>query len=324
MIVVTGGAGFIGSALVWKLNQLGEEEILIVDELGSEEKWKNLTGLKFIDIYHPNEFIELVLDDAVPFESEAILHMGACSSTTEKDADFLIRNNYHYTQDLAKFSLTHKIRFIYASSAATYGDGLNGYEDKEAELNKLRPLNMYGYSKHLVDLWLYRIGMNEEVVGLKFFNVFGPNEYHKNDMRSVIHKSYGQIIETGKVNLFKSYKREYKDGEQMRDFIYVKDAVDMALHFLENRETNGLFNVGTGNARTWVDLVSAVFNAMDKPINIEFIEMPENLKEKYQYFTQANIDKIRNAGYTKPISTLEDSVKDYVQNYLMKNAYLES
>jgi len=324
MIVVTGGAGFIGSALVWKLNQLGEEEILIVDELGSEEKWKNLTGLKFIDIYHPNEFIELVLDDAVPFESEAILHMGACSSTTEKDADFLIRNNYHYTQDLAKFSLTHRIRFIYASSAATYGDGLNGYEDKEAELNKLRPLNMYGYSKHLVDLWLYRMGMNEEVVGLKFFNVFGPNEYHKNDMRSVIHKSYGQIIETGKVNLFKSYKGEYKDGEQMRDFIYVKDAVDMALHFLENRETNGLFNVGTGNARTWVDLVSAVFNAMDKPINIEFIEMPENLKEKYQYFTQANIDKIRNAGYTKPISSLEDSVIDYVQNYLMKNAYLES
>jgi len=324
MIVVTGGAGFIGSALVWKLNQLGEEEILIVDELGSEEKWKNLTGLKFIDIYHPNEFIELVLDDAVPFESEAILHMGACSSTTEKDADFLIRNNYHYTQDLAKFSLTHRIRFIYASSAATYGDGLNGYEDKEAELNKLRPLNMYGYSKHLVDLWLYRMGMNEEVVGLKFFNVFGPNEYHKNDMRSVIHKSYGQIIETGKVNLFKSYKGEYKDGEQMRDFIYVKDAVDMALHFLENRETNGLFNVGTGNARTWVDLVSAVFNAMDKPISIEFIEMPENLKEKYQYFTQANIDKIRKAGYTKPISSLEDSVNDYVQNYLMKNAYLES
>ena len=324
MIVVTGGAGFIGSALVWKLNQLGEEEILIVDELGSEEKWKNLTGLKFIDIYHPNEFIELVLDDAVPFESEAILHMGACSSTTEKDADFLIRNNYHFTQDLAKFSLTHKIRFIYASSAATYGDGLNGYEDKEAELNKLRPLNMYGYSKHLVDLWLYRIGMNEEVVGLKFFNVFGPNEYHKNDMRSVIHKSYGQIIETGKVNLFKSYKREYKDGEQMRDFIYVKDAVDMTLHFLENRETTGLFNIGTGNARTWVDLVSAVFNAMDKPISIEFIEMPENLKEKYQYFTQANIDKIRNAGYTKPISSLEDSVIDYVQNYLMKNAYLES
>ena len=324
MIVVTGGAGFIGSALVWKLNQLGEEEILIVDELGTDEKWKNLTGLKFIDIYHPNEFIELVLGDAVPFEIETILHMGACSSTTEKDADFLIRNNYHFTQDLAKYSLTHRIKFIYASSAATYGDGSNGYEDKENELNDLRPLNMYGYSKQLVDLWLYKMGMNEEVVGLKFFNVFGPNEYHKDDMRSVIHKSYGQILETRKVNLFKSYMDEYKDGEQMRDFIYVKDAVDMTLHFLENRETNGLFNVGTGKARTWVDLVSAVFNAMDKPVNIEFIEMPEHLKDKYQYFTQANIDKIRKAGYTKPISSLEDGVKDYVQNYLMKNAYLEN
>ena len=324
MIVVTGGAGFIGSALVWKLNQLGEEEILIVDELGKDEKWKNLSGLKFIDIYHPNEFIELVLGDAVPFEIEAILHMGACSSTTEKDADFLVRNNYHYTQDLAKYSLTNRIRFIYASSAATYGDGSNGYEDNEKELNSLRPLNMYGYSKHLVDLWLYRMGMNEEVVGLKFFNVFGPNEYHKDDMRSVIHKSFGQIAETGKVQLFKSYKDEFKDGEQMRDFIYVKDTVDMTLHFLENRESNGLFNVGTGKARTWVDLVSAVFNAMDKPVNIEFIDMPNHLKEKYQYFTQADISKIRNAGYTKPISTLEDSIKDYVQNYLMKNAYLES
>ena len=324
MIVVTGGAGFIGSALVWKLNQLGEEEILIVDELGKDEKWKNLSGLKFIDIYHPNEFIELVLGDAVPFEIEAILHMGACSSTTEKDADFLVRNNYHYTQDLAKYSLTNRIRFIYASSAATYGDGSNGYEDNEKELNSLRPLNMYGYSKHLVDLWLYRMGMNEEVVGLKFFNVFGPNEYHKEDMRSVIHKSFGQIAETGKVQLFKSYKDKIKDGEQMRDFIYVKDTVDMTLHFLENRESNGLFNVGTGKARTWVDLVSAVFNAMDKPVNIDFIDMPNHLKEKYQYFTQADISKIRNAGYTKPISTLEDSIKDYVQNYLMKNAYLES
>jgi len=324
MIVVTGGAGFIGSALVWKLNQLGEEEILIVDELGKDEKWKNLSGLKFIDIYHPNEFIELVLGDAVPFEIEAILHMGACSSTTEKDADFLVRNNYHYTQDLAKYSLTNRIRFIYASSAATYGDGSNGYEDNEKELNSLRPLNMYGYSKHLVDLWLYRMGMNEEVVGLKFFNVFGPNEYHKDDMRSVIHKSFGQIAETGKVQLFKSYKDKIKDGEQMRDFIYVKDTVDMTLHFLENRESNGLFNVGTGKARTWVDLVSAVFNAMDKPVNIEFIDMPNHLKEKYQYFTQADISKIRNAGYTKPISSLEDGVKDYVQNYLMKNAYLES
>lgn len=324
MTIVTGGAGFIGSALVWRLNQLGEEEIFIVDELGTDEKWKNLTGLKFIDIYHPSEFIGLALNNAVPFEVESIIHMGACSSTNEKDADFLIKNNYHFTQDLAKYSLTNRIKFIYASSAATYGDGSNGYEDNEKELSKLRPLNIYGYSKHLVDLWLYRMGMNEEVVGLKFFNVFGPNEYHKEDMRSVIHKSYEQIIKTGKVELFKSYKDEYKDGEQMRDFIYIKDAVDMALYFYENRDINGLFNVGTGKARTWVDLVTSVFMAMDISPNIEFIDMPELLKEKYQYFTQADISKIREAGYSKEISSLEDGIKDYVQNYLMKNAYLEN
>ncbi len=324
MTIVTGGAGFIGSALVWKLNQLGEEEIFIVDELGKDEKWKNLTGLKFIDIYHPTEFIELVLTNAVPFEIETILHMGACSSTTERDADFLLKNNYHYTQDLAKYSLTNRIKFIYASSAATYGDGSNGYEDNEKELSNLRPLNMYGYSKHLVDLYLHKMGMNEEVVGLKFFNVFGPNEYHKDDMRSVIHKSFEQIKESGKVQLFKSYKDEYKDGEQMRDFIYVKDAVDMTLHFFENRDVNGLFNVGTGKARTWVDLVSSVFKAMELTPNIEFIEMPNYLKEKYQYFTQAHISKIREAGYTKEISSLEEGITDYVKNYLMKNAYLEN
>jgi ADP-L-glycero-D-manno-heptose 6-epimerase len=237
MIIVTGGAGFIGSALVWKLNQMGEEEIIIVDELGTDEKWKNLTGLRFIDIYSPYEFIELVISDAVPFEIDTIFHLGACSSTTEKDADYLLQNNYQYSQDLAKFSITHRARFIYASSAATYGDGSMGYLDDEQELNKLRPLNMYGYSKHLLDLWLHKTGYNEEVVGLKYFNVYGPNEFHKDDMRSVVHKSFGQIMESDSVKLFKSYKDGYKDGEQKRDFIYVKDAVDMTLHFYKNKNT---------------------------------------------------------------------------------------
>jgi len=323
MIIVTGGAGFIGSALVWKLNQMGEEEIIIVDELGTDEKWKNLTGLRFIDIYHPNEFIELIIDDAVPFEINTIFHLGACSSTTEKNADYLLQNNYHYSQDLAKFAITHRARFIYASSAATYGDGSMGYLDDERELNKLRPLNMYGYSKHLLDLWLHKTGYNEEVVGLKYFNVYGPNESHKDDMRSVVHKSYGQIIENGSVKLFKSYKDDYKDGEQKRDFIYVKDAVDMTLHFYKNKDVNGLFNVGTGKARTWVDLVTSVFDAMGKPVNIEFIDMPDILKDKYQYFTEANSEKIKNAGYTKEISSLEDGINDYVKNYLMTESYLD-
>ena len=323
MIIVTGGAGFIGSALVWKLNQMGEEEIIIVDELGTDEKWKNLTGLRFIDIYHPNEFIELIIDDAVPFEINTIFHLGACSSTTEKNADYLLQNNYHYSQDLAKFAITHRARFIYASSAATYGDGSMGYLDDERELNKLRPLNMYGYSKHLLDLWLHKTGYNEEVVGLKYFNVYGPNESHKDDMRSVVHKSFGQILETGSIKLFKSYKDDYNDGEQKRDFIYVKDAVDMTLHFYKNKDVNGLFNVGTGKARTWVDLVTSVFDAMGKPVNIEFIDMPDILKDKYQYFTEANSEKIKNAGYTKEISSLEDGINDYVKNYLMTESYLD-
>ncbi len=323
MIIITGGAGFIGSALVWNLNKKGEREIIIVDELGTDDKWKNLTGLRYIDIYQPDKFLELIIADNFPFEIDTIFHLGACSSTTEKDADYLLNNNFRYSQHLAKYAVTHRARFIYASSAATYGDGAMGYLDDENELNKLRPLNMYGYSKHLFDLWMHKTGYNEEVVGLKYFNVFGPNEYHKDDMRSVIHKSYKQILETGSVKLFKSYKSEYKDGEQKRDFIYVKDVVDMTLHFFENRDVNGLFNVGTGKARSWVDLVTAVFNAMDRPVNIEFIDMPDILKEKYQYFTEANIDKIKNAGYKNEISSLEDGITDYVKNYLMKDSYLD-
>ncbi|PIQ11045.1 MAG: ADP-glyceromanno-heptose 6-epimerase [Ignavibacteriales bacterium CG18_big_fil_WC_8_21_14_2_50_31_20] len=323
MIIVTGGAGFIGSALIWKLNKMNEEEIIIVDELGHDEKWKNLVGLRYIDIYHPNEFIELVLNDALPFEVDTIFHLGACSSTTEKDADYLLQNNYHYSQDLVKYAITHRVRFIYASSAATYGDGSMGYVDDELNLNSLRPLNMYGYSKHLLDLWLHKTGYNEEVVGLKYFNVYGPNEYHKDDMRSVVHKSFGQIMKTGSVKLFKSYKDGYKDGEQKRDFIYVKDAVDMTLHFYKNKNINGLFNVGTGKVRTWVDLVTAVFNAVGKPVDIEFIDMPAELKEKYQYFTEANIDKIRYIGYNNEIVSLEDGITDYVKRYLLLNKYLD-
>ncbi|MCP5064251.1 MAG: ADP-glyceromanno-heptose 6-epimerase, partial [Ignavibacteriae bacterium] len=275
MIVVTGGAGFIGSAIVWRLNELGKDNIVIVDRLGKTEKWKNLVGLKYVDIYHKDDFINMVLEDVVPFSVEAIIHLGACSSTTQKDADYLLHNNFKYTQALAEYTLEKGARFIYASSAATYGDGSKGYLDDETKLNKLQPLNMYGYSKHMFDLWTQKENVANEIVGMKFFNVYGPNEFHKDDMRSVIHKAYGQVKEIGKVQLFKSYKNDYKDGEQMRDFIYVKDAVDMTLHFLENKNENGLFNTGTGIARSWVDLVTALFNAMDLPVNIEFIEMPE-------------------------------------------------
>ena len=322
MIVVTGGAGFIGSAIVWRLNQLGEEEVVIVDELGTDEKWKNLVGLRFTDFINKNDFLERISGDAFAGSISAIIHMGACSSTTEKDADFLMDNNFKYTVELAKYCIVKGVRFIYASSAATYGDGSRGYEDDESKLNELVPMNMYGYSKHLVDVWAVKEKVLNKIVGLKYFNVFGPNEYHKGDMRSVVHKAFGQIRETGGVKLFKSYLKEYSNGEQMRDFIYVKDAVDMTLFFLENKDKNGIFNIGTGKARTWNDLVTILFKAMNKKVNIEYIDMPEAIRNKYQYFTQAKMEKLFDAGYDKPISSLEDGINEYVKNYLVEEKYL--
>jgi ADP-L-glycero-D-manno-heptose 6-epimerase len=322
MIVVTGGAGFIGSAIVWKLNLSGNNNIVIVDELGTTEKWKNLVGLNFQEFIHKDDFISDVVDDTIDFPIEAIIHMGANSSTTEKDADHLFSNNFLYTRELAKYCLTKNIRFIYASSAATYGDGSLGFDDDESKLETLRPLNMYGYSKQLFDLWAKRNNLLNKIVGIKYFNVYGPNEYHKGDMRSVVHKAFEQVRDTGKVRLFKSLNPKFKDGEQMRDFVYVKDAVDMTLHFLEHKDKNGIYNVGSGKARTWIDLVTALFNAVGKPVNIEFIDLPENLREKYQYFTEANLNKIKSAGYNKLTTSLEDGVNDYVKNYLLKNLYL--
>ncbi len=322
MIVVTGGAGFIGSALVWRLNQLGKKNIIIVDRLGSDEKWKNLVPLAYADYFDKGEFIDKIVNDEIEFEIEAIIHMGANSATTEKDADHLMENNYKYTQALAKYALEKDIRFIYASSAATYGDGSLGFEDTDENCLKLHPLNMYGYSKNIFDVYAYNNGMLNNIVGIKYFNVYGPNESHKGDMRSVVHKAFEQVRDYGKVNLFKSLHPDYKDGEQKRDFVYVKDAVEMTLFFLEQKDKNGLYNVGGGTARTWNDLVTALFNAVGKPVNIEYVDMPEHLAEKYQYFTEANLAKIKKAGYRNPLYSLEDGVTDYVKNYLLKKKYL--
>ncbi len=322
MIVVTGGAGFIGSAIVWRLNQLGVNNIIVVDELGTDEKWKNLVNLDYSDYIDKHVFLQKIESGKLGFGIAAIIHMGANSSTTEKDADHLMKNNYEYTKELAGYCIKNSARFIYASSAATYGDGSLGFEDNDENCLKLRPLNMYGYSKNLFDIYAYKNHLLKDIVGIKYFNVYGPNEYHKGDMRSVVHKAYGQIIEKGSVKLFKSNIPEYADGGQMRDFVYIKDAVDMTLRFLEDKEHNGLFNVGTGKARTWNDLIKALFNAIGKPVNIEYVDMPEHLVSKYQYFTEAKLDKIKKAGYSNPISSLEDSVTDYVQNYLMKEKFL--
>jgi len=317
VIVVTGGAGFIGSALVWRLNQRGINDILIVDHLGKSEKWRNLVGLRFLDYLDKSVFISMIESGELDSKISAVLHMGACSATTELDADYLMENNYRYTLRIGKWwEKNKKARFIYASSAATYGDGAQGYDDDASKLYTLKPLNMYGYSKHMFDLWAIDRGAIKQIAGLKYFNVFGPFEDHKADMMSVVAKAYRQIRETGKVQLFKSYNPAYKDGEQMRDFIYVKDAVSVSLALLEDRQTNGLFNCGSGTARTWNDLVTAVFNAMKAPVNIEFIEMPLNLRGKYQYFTEAKMEKLQAAINMPKFRTLEEGITDYVETYL--------
>jgi len=322
MIIVTGGAGFIGSAIVAALNSRDVTDILVVDQLGTDQRWKNLRNLSFADYVEKNDFLEMVIENKVSTSIEAVFHLGACTSTTETNASYLIKNNYEYSKLLAQWATAANIRFIYASSAATYGDGSAGFGDNEKQIDRLRPLNMYGYSKQLFDLWARRAGLLKEIIGLKYFNVFGPNEYHKADMRSFILKAFEQIDSKGRVGLFKSYNPEYADGEYVRDFIYVKDAVDMTLFFYDNPGINGLFNIGTGRARSWNDLVKAVFAAMGKKPNIEYIEMPESIRNQYQYFTQADVTKLKRAGYDKKTTTLEDAVKDYVQNYLQKSQYL--
>jgi ADP-L-glycero-D-manno-heptose 6-epimerase len=316
MMVVTGAAGFIGSALVAKLNELGEENLLLVDEIGHSPKWKNLLGKKFNDFLHKDDFITRVRNRQLTDEIRAVVHLGACSSTTETDVDFLLENNYRYSQTLAEGCVANDKRFIYASSAATYGDGGFGFSDADAKTQLLRPMNPYGWSKQLFDLWILRRGLESACVGLKFFNVFGPNEYHKGDMASVVYKAYHQILETGQLRLFKSHRADYADGEQKRDFVYIKDCVEVLVWLLDHPEVNGIFNLGTGQARSWNDLAKAIFSAMKKPLKVVYFDMPENIRTAYQYFTQAEMKKLRAAGYSSAFRSLEDAVQDYVVNYL--------
>lgn len=317
MIVITGAAGFIGSALAWELGRRGHDDLLLVDHLGTTEKWRNLVGLKFDDYMERERFLSLVENNHPSLKNiTAIVHLGACSATTETNSSYLIENNTRYTQVLARWSVEHKVKFIYASSAATYGDGEQGYKDDHASIHQLRPLNSYALSKQLVDLWALKHGLLNTIIGIKFFNVYGPNEYHKGNMRSMVHKACGQIRDTGKVQLFRSHKEGYTDGGQLRDFIYIKDAIAMTAHFLENPIAGGLYNVGTGKAHTWVDLMNALFKALKKEPHIEFIPMPETLRDKYQYFTEADMTKTIATGYQKTLFTLEDAVADYAKYIL--------
>jgi ADP-L-glycero-D-manno-heptose 6-epimerase len=312
-ILVTGGAGFIGSALIWALNQQGIENILVCDVLGRDEKWKNLAPLRFADYVEAGE-----LNGRLGKDIRAIFHLGACSATTETDASYLIHNNFEYTKTLAHFALENNCRFVYASSAATYG-GLADRVSESLPLENLRPLNMYGYSKHLFDCYAQRAGILNRITGLKYFNVFGPNEYHKGDMRSVVHKAFEEIRATGKVSLFKSYRPEYPDGGQQRDFLYVKDAVAATLFLAKRIDGGGLFNIGSGQPNTWVSLVTPIFSGEPK---IEFVDMPDGLRPKYQYFTCADVTKLRAAGFTQPFTPIGDAVSDYVKNYLACGKHL--
>lgn len=316
-VLVTGGAGFIGSALVWELNRRGCFDIVVADFRPSETKRGNLSGLRFSDYVDPGTLLARLRSGSLG-KFDLVLHMGACSSTLERDEEYLRKNNYEYTRDLADWALGVNVRFVYASSAATYGDGSAGMDDTDPRnLERLRPLNLYAQSKHRMDLYAWHEGWLDQIVGLKYFNVFGANEGHKGEMRSLVHKSFGQVKEKGVIRLFKSYRPEYADGEQKRDFLYVKDAIDMTLFLAANQSAHGIFNIGSGIAHSWNELASAVFAALKREPRIEYFEMPVAIRAKYQYFTRAEIGKLRSVGYRCGVTPLAESVRDYVLNYLV-------
>lgn len=320
MIIVTGAAGFIGSCLVGKLNQEGFNDLVLVDDFSNAEKLKNLEGKKFTQKIHRDDFIQWLKENQrlVQF----IFHIGARTDTTEFNKEIFDKLNVNYTKDIWKLCVEFGLPLVYASSAATYGLGEFGYDDNEADIPKLKPLNPYGESKNEFDKWALKQEKKPYFwVGLKFFNVYGPNEYHKGRMASVIMHAFNQIQEKGSVKLFRSHNPDYRDGEQLRDFVYVKDVVDVCCFLLHHRKDSGIYNLGSGKARTFLDLVKNTFEGVKKTPQIDFIDTPIDIRDKYQYFTEANMAKMKGIGYPKPFHTLEEGVKDYVENYLIGKRY---
>ena len=316
--VVTGGAGLIGSNVVRLLNARGVTDILVADHLrGDPLKKRNLDSLRFSRYMERDEFRAAVRSGSIE-PPAAFYHLGACSSTTETDEAFLDDNNTGYTREMCEWCLVNGVRFVYASSAATYGDGSLGYSDDEARIPGLKPLNLYGWSKQKFDLWALSTGASKKIAGLKYFNVFGPGEDHKGDMRSVVAKQYATVRDEGRISLFKSDRPDCADGCQDRDFVYVKDAAAVTVWFGDHPEANGIFNCGTGKARTWLDLARALFAAVGREPRIDFVDMPAKLKGKYQYHTEAETAKLRAAGCDVPFRPLEDAVKDYVDTHLSR------
>ncbi|MBR1626916.1 MAG: ADP-glyceromanno-heptose 6-epimerase [Bacteroidales bacterium] len=320
MKVITGAAGFIGSCMLSKLNQEGVEDIIIVDDFSRKDREPNWKGKSFVKRIDREDFIDWFKDNAERIDS--VYHLGARSHTTEFDWNVLLKLNVDYSKEIWKICSKNDIPLVYASSAATYGDGNQGYDDDLSKIKALQPLNPYGKSKQVFDLW--QLSQEKQPpfwAGLKFFNVYGPNEYHKQRMASVVLHSFEQINIKGKVGLFKSYKEGIKDGEQKRDFVYVKDLVDVMYFLMKHKTKSDIYNVGTGIARSFYDLARLTFSAMDRVPEIEFIPMPEDIRSKYQYFTQANINKLRSIGYSKEMHSLEEGVNDYVRNYLIQKSY---
>jgi len=322
MIIVTGGAGFIGSYLVKELEARGMRDIVVCDLLGQDDKWKNIAKRELVDILPPDDLPAFLNDNAADIET--VFHMGAVSATTERDADLIVRSNIRLSMDLWNWCAANDTALIYASSAATYGDGTQGFagDDTVDGLAKLQPMNAYGWSKHAFDRRVARIVSENgprppHWAGLKFFNVYGPNEYHKGGMISVALKNFREISDSGKAVLFRSHNPDYPDGGQKRDFVWVGDCVDIALWLADHPSTQGIFNVGTGEARTFEDLARSVFRAMGRDADIEFVETPEAIRDRYQYFTQADMSRLRNAGYSRPSTSLEDGVGQYIRDYLM-------
>ena len=324
MIVVTGAAGFIGSVLIWKLNQLGKKDILAVDQKAKNTpKWKNLRKKQFEIYLESDEFLERLEKKEFDGKITAIFHLGACSDTTEMDEQFLRRNNSGYSERLASWCIAHQVYLQYASSAATYGGGEQGFSDDDSLTPKLKPLNPYGQSKLDFDQWVLSHRYESKITGFRYFNVYGPNENHKDHMRSMVQKGFEQVMAEGKLKLFKSYRKEYPDGGQKRDFIYVKDAVEAMIWFYRNPQVKGIYNLGTGRAQSWNELAKAIFKACGKSEIIEYVDMPDSLKNQYQYFTEADLTKLRKTGCPTAFRPLEPAVKDYVQNHLLqKNPYL--
>ncbi len=316
--ILTGGAGFIGANILRELNDRGFSDIIVVDNLGTSQKWKNLLGCKFENYFNKQEFYELINKDFHYFgKVKSVIHMGACSATTEENMDYLMHNNLHYSQLMFNLASEHGVPFVYASSAATYGDGTMGFDDKK-DIFRLRPINRYGYSKQLFDTWIDRNNFWSKAIGLKFFNVFGPREAHKDSMVSMVYRGYQQIEKTGKIQLFASDQPDYADGEQKRDFVYVKDCAKAVCDLVELKHAGGLYNLGTGFAHSWNDLAEALFIATGKKKQIEYFPMPEKLRGSYQYYTKAQMKKLSKVLPDFKFTPLQEAVKDYVKGYLQK------